>query len=173
MCNPRDESIPFSLPDGRQVLIRPAQAEDAGSAAEAMQTASPATLRNRFLVAFHALPEAELRRSLEVRSPDECCLVAVFEGRVVAGVRFVRTVEPATAEFAITVHDRFQRQGLGTRLMQCLIEVAAARGIRRLIGEALDDNRGILALVNRLGPVRISRTEPGVRHLELTLAPGD
>jgi hypothetical protein len=53
--------------------------------------------------------------------------------------------------------------------MQCLIEVAQARGIRRLIGEALNENQGIVALLSRLGPFRVSRFEPGVRHLELPL----
>jgi len=157
------------LSDGRQVLIRPSRADDAASVAAAMRTASPATLRNRFLVAFHALPEAELRQQLEVRSPEECCLVAVVDDCVIAGVRFVRSGDPDVAEFAITVHDRFQRQGLGTTLMRGLIAVARARDIRRLVGEALDDNQGILALLSRFGPVRITRREPGVRHLELEL----
>ncbi len=159
----------FELRDGRRVAIRPSRAADAPSVAEAMSTASAATLRNRFLVAFHGLPEAELRERLEVKSPDECCLVAALGDRVIGGVRFVRSTDPATAEFAVTVHDEFQRQGLGTALMRCLVKAAEARGIRRLVGEALNENQGVLSLVTRLGPVRVTRSEPGVRHLELPL----
>jgi acetyltransferase len=161
----------FELRGGRRVVIRPARAADAASVAEAMRTASAATLRNRFLVAFHGLPEEELRQRLEVTSPDECCLVAALGDRVIGGVRLVRTTDPVTAEFAITVHDEFQKQGLGTALMRCLVTAARARGIRRLVGEALNDNQGILSLVTRLGPVRVTRSEPGVRHLELPLDP--
>lgn len=161
----------FELRDGRRVAIRPSQATDAVSVAAAMSTASAATLRNRFLVAFHGLPEEELRQRLVVKSPDECCLVAALGDRVIGGVRFVRTTDPATAEFAVTVHDEFQRQGVGTALMRCLVNAARARGIRRLIGEALNENQGVLSLATRMGPVRVTRSEPGVRHLELNLDP--
>lgn len=169
MSTALDVITEFELPDRRRTVIRPARAADAPAVAEAMRTASRATLRNRFLVAFHGLPELELRQRLVVRSPGECCLVATLGDRVIGGVRFVRTVDPAAAEFAITVHDDFQKLGLGTALMRRLIQIARERGIRRLIGESQNDNGGIISLLSRLGPVRVSRLEPGVRRLELVL----
>jgi len=161
----------FLLRNGLRVLLRPSCGADAPQVAEAMRTASPTTLRNRFFVAVRSLPEAELRERLEVRSPDECCLVAVLKPQIIGGVRFVRRSDPEEAELAITVHDAFQRQGLGSELMRRLIPIARERGIRRLVGETLNDNQGLVALLGRFGPLRLTRKEPGIRHVELDLEP--
>lgn len=159
----------FTLRDGRRIQIRHSRAEDAESVAQAMATASTRTLRNRFFSALHSLPLTELRALLGANSTDACCLVAMLDGRVIGGARFVRLGDPASAEIAVTVHDTFQGQGLGTALMRELIGIARQRGIRLFTGEALNDNQAIVALLSRFGPVRITRQEPGVRHLEVEL----
>ncbi|HSH16358.1 MAG TPA: GNAT family N-acetyltransferase, partial [Verrucomicrobiae bacterium] len=122
-----------------------------------------------FFSALHSLPLTELRALLEANSTDACCLVATLDGRVIGGARFVRLGDPVSAEIAVTVHDTFQGQGLGTALMRELIGIARQRGIRLFTGEALNDNQAIIALLSRFGPVRITRQEPGVRHLEMEL----
>ncbi len=159
----------YILQDGRHIQIRHSRAEDAESVAQAMATASSRTLRNRFFSALHGLPLTELRALLEANSTDACCLVATLDGHVIGGARFVRLGDPASAEIAVTVHDTFQGQGLGTALMRELIGIARQRGIRLFTGEALNDNQAIVALLSRFGPVRITRQEPGVRHLEVEL----
>lgn len=168
-ANSADRFPDYLLEDGRRVQIRHSRAADAESVAEAMTTSSGRTLRNRFLSALHTLPLTELRALLAANSADACCLVATLEGRVIGGARFIRLGDPAAAEIAVTVHDTFQGQGLGTALMRELIGIARQRGIRLFTGEALNDNQAIVALLKRFGPVRITRQEPGVRHLEVEL----
>jgi ribosomal protein S18 acetylase RimI-like enzyme len=167
--DPAAEFPGFTLRDGRRIQIRHSRAEDAESVAEAMATASSRTLRNRFFSALHSLPLTELRALLEANSSDACCLVATLDDRVIGGARFVRLGDLASAEIAVTVHDTFQGQGLGTALMRELIGIARQRGIRLFTGEALNDNQAVIALLSRFGPVRITRQEPGVRHLEVEL----
>jgi hypothetical protein len=52
-----------------------------------------------------------------------------------------------------------------------LIPLARKEGIGRFVGESLNENRAVVALLSRFGPLRITRQEPGVRHLELELNP--
>ena len=54
-------------------------------------------------------------------------------------------------ECAVTVSDEWQHKGLGTLLMKHLIEVARARGIRRMFSIDLADNMGMKDLATFLG----------------------
>jgi acetyltransferase len=78
--------------------------------------------------------------------------------------------EALGAEFAIAVADEFQRRGLGTQLVSRLLAYAAAKGVRRLFGEVLVDNHGMLALARRLGfRIRTNISDP--RTVVATILP--
>jgi len=49
------------------------------------------------------------------------------------------------------VRQAYARQGLGTQMLQCLIEYARGRGIGELYGQVLADNPGMRALCRKLG----------------------
>ena len=53
------------------------------------------------------------------------------------------------AEFAITVADDYQNRGAGTLLLQRLVGIARAGGVRELVAEVLEDNRELLELIRR------------------------
>lgn len=57
--------------------------------------------------------------------------------------------EPDVAEFAITVHDKFQNQGIDTILFDFLRQSAMANGIKVLRGYVLAENTPMLALCNK------------------------
>ena len=54
-------------------------------------------------------------------------------------------------EFAVAVADAWQKRGVGTILMQNLLEYAHARGIREVHGEILVDNQRMIELARWLG----------------------
>ncbi len=64
--------------------------------------------------------------------------------------RYART-SPEAADIAIVVGDAWQGKGIGRRLLTRLIEIARARGIRRLEGEMLSENQPIRNLLASLG----------------------
>lgn len=65
--------------------------------------------------------------------------------------------------------DRFQGQGLGTILLDKLLEVARAEGMRRLTADILFENRGMQRLSKKLG-FRLRRDpEEGVVKANLDL----
>lgn len=91
----------------------------------------------------------------------------------VAAARFVHTAA-GEAEAAITVIDAFQREGIGTELMLRLARLAKLEGIRRIVGLALNENRGLWSLLRRL-PYEITRQPEGnatmfAVHLDRTTA---
>jgi acetyltransferase len=54
-------------------------------------------------------------------------------------------------EFAIVVADAFQGKGLGSLLMQALMDSARAAGLQRIEGLVLSTNQRMLELMQALG----------------------
>jgi len=83
--------------------------------------------------------------------------------------RLVRRHGVPEAEFAIEISDRFQRQGLGTRLLQLLVEIGRQEGLERIFMLILPENYSMLQLAKRVGfTVAFDRLET-VNQAELKL----
>jgi acetyltransferase len=163
----------FLLPDGRRIVFRPLAPDDETLIAEAIRTSSPRTLLHRFFIPLRGLAPEELHRMLTLNPAREFCLVGEFYEppirRIVCGARYVRLRDTDTAEIALTVHDDFQRQGLGRRLMQLLIAQGRADGIRTYVADVLAENTAMLHLLQRVAPRRRSTYSSGVSHVEFDL----
>jgi acetyltransferase len=66
-------------------------------------------------------------------------------------VRVYADPDRISGEFAILVRSDLNGHGLGTALMQRIIEVARMRGLSRLVGSVLRDNRRMLHLLREMG----------------------
>ncbi len=80
----------------------------------------------------------------------EIALVAESDGRLWGVARLVRDKSDA-AEFALLIADFAQRRGLGTCLLQRLLEVARAEGVARVTAEILPSNAGMQRVCAALG----------------------
>jgi acetyltransferase len=76
---------------------------------------------------------------------------------------------PDEAEFAILVNDRFQGQGIGLILLEKLLEVGRAEGLRRITAEILNENRPMQRLIKKFGFHLRHDPEEGVVKAELDL----
>ena len=47
--------------------------------------------------------------------------------------------------------DNFQGQGLGTRLLQLLVQIGKEEGLKKIFGEILPDNHRMLQVAKRTG----------------------
>ena len=73
--------------------------------------------------------------------------------------RFVRIAdEPEVAEAAVAVLDDSQRRGVGTALLEALSARAREEGITRFRATALHENRAILGLLEKLGPLTVTHS---------------
>jgi len=160
-----------TLHDGSEVEIRPIRADDGERLQASHARLSPESRYRRFLAAKPALSAAEARYLVEIDGSDHFALVATAtaggayddDGSIIAVARFVRiAVDPATAEFAIVVGDRYQRQGLAAELLDRLVAAALDRGVRRLRATMLADNVAIHRLLERLSRGELVELRRGI-----------
>ena len=73
------------------------------------------------------------------------------ELEILAVGRLNKRGNPAEAEFAILVSDKFQGRGIGRHLLAKLLEVAPREGISHVVGYILPENAGMLKACKNLG----------------------
>jgi GNAT superfamily N-acetyltransferase len=151
------------LPDGAELLLRPATADDVTAARGLHERSSAQTLHRRYLGG--APPsDARLRRLLE--PAGGVTLVAVRDdGSLVAMANLV--VEGDLGEVALLVEDDWQRRGIGTALLRRLAVHAARRGLTVLTAHTGADDAAVVGALRRLGPARTSPPDGGLVSVEL------
>jgi acetyltransferase len=145
----------WQLPDGMDVLIRPIRPEDAAIEKTFVNNLSEQAKYFRFMQALHELTPEMLVRFTQIDYDREMALIAVTReddsDREIAVARYVANPDATSCEFAIVVADEWTHKGIGTRLMQNLMQVAKARGLRTMEGEVLAENRPMLDMAKNLG----------------------
>jgi acetyltransferase len=145
----------WQLPSGDDVLIRPIRPEDAELTQSFVRSLSEETKYFRFMDAVKELSPTMLARLTQIDYTREMALLALteIEGREVElGVaRYAISPEGESCEFALVVSDQWQKQGIGHKLMDVLMDVARGKGLRMMEGEVLKTNRPMLKLVASLG----------------------
>jgi acetyltransferase len=152
---PNQYTAPFRLADGSEVTVRAVRPEDEALIIEHHALLSEQTIRRRFFGMVRHLTRDRLIRLCHLDYNREMALVAVSEdaaGPHILGVsRYYCEPETGSAEFAVVVSDPNQGRGLGHHLMERLIAIARDRGVKRLTGLVLCENRPMLDLIQHLG----------------------
>jgi acetyltransferase len=65
--------------------------------------------------------------------------------------RYITNPDQTTCEFSLVVADDFGGQGLGSRLMHAIMDVARAKGLEDIEGLVLSNNDTMLRLMRSLG----------------------
>ena len=170
-CSPGEEYCEH-LRDGTTVLIRPIRPDDKQKLVEGLERLSPESRYQRFLRPVSTLTDRELRYLTEIDYADHFAwgaLAADEPGQPGLGIaRYVRDPkDPEVAEAAVAVVDAAQGKGLGTLLLERLIETARAHGIRVFRAWALGENRTVIEGLKALG-ARLHRDD-GLIRIDLDL----
>jgi acetyltransferase len=141
---------------GQPLLLRPIRPEDAPAHTAFFAALTPEDVRLRMFVRMRELQPAQLARFTQIDYDREMAFIATRPGpdgqpETLGVARAVADPDNVQAEFAITVRSDLKGKGLGRLLMQKLIRYCRARGTAELVGEALDENRGILGMTRKLG----------------------
>lgn len=159
------------------VTIRPIRPSDLTLEREFVNALSRQTAYQRLLSARGLSPE-EIRRFTEIDVEREFALIATIgvpgAEREIGVARYVKEPGSDAAEFAIVLSDEWQGRGLGRRLLADLIAAAKQRGVRRLFGTTLSENKAMLALAQSLGfAVATDRDVAAIANLTLNLGASD
>jgi acetyltransferase len=145
----------WQLPSGHNVVIRPIRPEDAELTQGFVKSLSEESRYFRFMDAVSELSPVALAHLTQIDYSREMALLALTEidGREVElGVaRYAINSEGASCEFALVVNDQWQKQGIGHKLMDVLMDVARSKGVKAMEGEVLKTNHPMLKLVEALG----------------------
>ena len=162
------------LRDGTAVHLRAIRPDDKERLRIAFERLSPRSVYLRFFHPVAALAPDVLRQLTELNFRDHVGLILSVEDetgeRLVAVARFVRVAgHRDRAEFAITVADDYQNRGAGTLLLQRLVDIARAGGVRELVAEVLEDNREMLELIRSAKLPCRQTSEDGVCRVVVSL----
>ena len=134
------------------MVIRPIEPEDREALAEGFERLSPESRYRRFFAPVAHLSERDLDLLTRVDHHDHEALVALVPatGEGIGVARYVRTGADV-AEPAIVVLDDWQGRGVGTRLLDALVERARDEGVRRFEALVLAYNAEAIHLLSSLG----------------------
>lgn len=145
----------WRLRDGTPVTLRAARASDGALIQDLVHGLSLESRYQRFFNPLHELPPAMLDRFTHNTPTEAMTLLAVIRrhGRevVIAMAQYVADAYPDRCDFAVLVADAWQRHGLGKRLVQALVCLARAAGIKRLEGDVLAENAAMTRLMLKMG----------------------
>jgi acetyltransferase len=133
------------------ISIRPIAREDGDAFQAFVRGLSPESRTNRFLCPVQELAPASLQALTQPDRARHVALVATEGGQIVAEGRYVALGDTGLGEFAIAVDDRWQRRGIGARILSALMAAGRRAGLAVLQGEVLRTNAAMLHFAQRCG----------------------
>jgi acetyltransferase len=166
----------WNLPDGLQFTLRPIRPEDEPLVVDFHHQLSERSVYMRYFLPLKLdfrVSHERLITKCFIDYDREMALVAEYAdesgAKHIAGIaRLIRNHTGNSAEVAFIVVDKFQNRGLGSRLLECMIEIARREGVSALEGAMLSENNNMRDLFARVG-FRFEMPEDGVLNATLRL----
>jgi acetyltransferase len=161
---PAELARPWTAKSGETLVIRPVRPEDAAAHGEFFKRLDPQDIRYRFFSPIRELSREMTARLTQIDYDREMALVAVVKERsetasgeiveterIVGVSRYITNPDQSSCEFALLVADDFKGKGLGSRLMESIMDVARDKGLADIEGLVLAKNSDMLDLMKSLG----------------------
>jgi acetyltransferase len=163
------------LTDGSAMVLRPIKTEDAERYQSFLGRLGP---DSRYLWLNHipeqVTPEDALR-FCTVDYKNSFALVGEVvkqkTTQIVAVGRYYRLPRKNSAEVAIVIDDTYRRKGIGTRLIECLVNVALDNGITTFEADVSAKNGDIIALLKGYGYHIARQLAADTFHVAFPIAP--
>lgn len=170
---PRSEN----LRNGLAVTVRPLCADDREKIAVAVRQLDRDSIYTRLFSYRKELTDAGLDRIMAVDPARDFMLVVTVgqepQETIIASGRFVGAPDDGavrSGEVAFMVEEDYQGQGIASRLLRHLANVARSKGIAEFEAEVLAENKAMLGVFARSGLPMRQRREGGVVHVTLSLS---
>ena len=155
------------LADGTTLTIRPPGPGDYEPVRQLHEAMSPDNLYFRFFSASQASAEREARRVCLKGGPGLVALLGLLGNEVVGVASYELTADAAAAELALAVADGMHRHGIATLLLEHLVSLARARGVKVLVADVLPDNYAVLRVLSDAGLAVRRKYAEGVVELSM------
>lgn len=160
----------FTLDDGTKLSLRHITPDDAAKEQAFVRKLSAQSRYFRFHGSIKELNKNDLEKFTNPDPLDSEALIVLHGGgeieEEIGVARFSIDQNGVSCEFAIVVADEWQKRGVGMKLMKSLINHAESRGIKRIYGSVLENNRGMRRFAEKLG---FEETKvPGDDSLQIT-----
>lgn len=161
------------LKNGKAVFIRFLNKSDKEYIEKGYKELSYKSQYFRFISPPSSLSDKYLKYLTEIDNKNHVALIAfALEKplkRAIGVARYIKLIDnPGSAEYAITVADLYQNQGLGTILFNLLIDHAKGNNINILTGYILSENYAMLKIV-RHHNIHVQREEGSLLKVDLPL----
>jgi acetyltransferase len=152
---PKKYETLWALKNGQEVLLRPIKPEDEPLWLEMFQSFSEESIRYRFFQLLKDTPHEVRVRYCNIDYDREIAIVAELseEGsRKILGVCRLN-LEPngKSGEIAFIIGDKWQGVGLGTKMVDYVLEIAKEMGVETVYAIMLSDNQRALNLTKKMG----------------------
>jgi RimJ/RimL family protein N-acetyltransferase len=167
--NLNDQGKKVWFGDSLDITFRLIRHDDAALLKEFFLSHSKQTVLHRYFAPLNELTVAQIGKFVDLDFKNDTAIVGLvpFHGRerMLCVGRYFRDPATNSAEIAITVHDDFQGQGIGTFLLRNLIRIARAHGIEELTADVLVDNPAMMRLLHRCSDELEISVDAGVYHV--------
>jgi acetyltransferase len=159
---------------GMRVTVRPIRPEDEEAHAAFVAANTAEDLRLRFFGAVRSFDHSQLARMTQIDYDREMALIVTRAngegtGETLGVARAIADPDNETAEFAVAARSDMKGRGLGSLLLSRIIDYAKKRGTRWMVGEALRENAGMIALARNSGFELTKTEDPGVVGFRMRL----
>ncbi len=162
----------WRIRDGRMVLFRPIKPEDEPLWLEMFQNFSEESIRYRFFEIIKDTPHEVRIRYTNIDYDREIAIVPILhekgKDRILGVVRLIEEPDGKRGEIAFIIADPWQGLGLGSKLLDYMVEIAIDRGLEEIYGVMLPDNYRAHKLMEKMG-FTLERTRDGLVKATLDL----
>ena len=147
----------WSLVHGGEYEIRPISRDDHDAVLDLFQHLSSQSRYFRYAHAMSTLPETLLEQIISSSTSDDFALAAYIkkdsnDPESLVGIsRYVRDVNSTRGEFSLSVSDDYHHEGIGSHLMQGILDCAKLNGLSEIYGYVIKENHDMLVLMRHLG----------------------
>lgn len=156
--------------DGTDITIRPLRSDDINIERDFVEKLSIQTKRLRFFGIINQLPENLLKKLCDIDFEHRMAFIATntATGEELGVSRYAESPDGDGYELAVTVADEWQHKGLGTLLMNQLIDFAKQHQVKRLYAIVLGENTYMRQLAKKLG-MQVKRDPDDLRQVIYSL----
>jgi len=145
----------YVIKDGRKILLRPVRPEDEPLVRKLFNTFSDETMRFRFFHVIRDISHEVLASYCNIDYSREMTIVAERSensSKMIIGMtRLVAEPDGEKGEIAIVVGDPWQNLGLGTKMLDHIINIGRDMGLKTIFGEILAENTKMIHLCYKRG----------------------